>query len=236
MSIMVGRCWAPSLALTASSSALSSMGRLAQLSCQSARPRPCMVRNTLFRSFRLIMPRLYASSVVMACSSSQRHQHLPACHAPTQALPYMGRRHGMCPGVTRQATGSKHGAGGAAMQACGTGGGGHHVNVDSLAVQEHGILAQSQGSHLDLGGEGVAVVHQAGEAVLPQVGLQLLQHALDAAPDGHRALWGLHPHSSFSSQLAKHLVMIVSMRKLFLRTLLYTCDGDDQAVGLEDYG
>lgn len=46
------------------------------------------------------------------------------------------------------------------------------------------LVAVAEGLHLQLGAEGVAVVHQAREDVLVQVVLQLLQHALDAAPDG----------------------------------------------------
>ena len=57
-------------------------------------------------------------------------------------------------------------------------GGEGHIDVDSLAVQE--LLATAEGSHLNVRGEGVAVIHEAAQDVLPQVVLQLLQHPLDA--------------------------------------------------------
>ena len=47
-------------------------------------------------------------------------------------------------------------------------------------------------SHLDLGAEGVPVVDQAAQDVLPQVGLQLLQHPLNAAPHCHTGRMVLH--------------------------------------------
>lgn len=65
-----------------------------------------------------------------------------------------------------------------------------HVDVDGLAVQQ--LVSVLQCGHLDLWREGVPVVHQAAQNVLPQVGLQLLQHPLNAAPHGHARRLVLH--------------------------------------------
>lgn len=69
-------------------------------------------------------------------------------------------------------------------------GGERHVNVDSLAMKQ--LIAMRQSSHLDLWREGVPIVHQAGKDVLPQIGLQFLQHPLNGVPDCHARHVVLH--------------------------------------------
>jgi hypothetical protein len=58
-----------------------------------------------------------------------------------------------------------------------------HVDVDSLPVQQ--LVVGAQGSHLDLGGEGMPVVDDTCQDVFIQIALQLLQHALDGSPQHH---------------------------------------------------
>lgn len=79
-------------------------------------------------------------------------------------------------------------------------GGESHVNVDSLAMQQ--LIAGHQSRHLKLWGEGVAVVDQSAQNVLPQVVLQLLQHSLDAAPHGCSCFSTLYRCLALSAQFS----------------------------------